>query len=134
MPIGKRCNYCHRSIPIGKQCECRKPIRYKQKKTEDIYLDGRWRAVRGLCIRKCFGLDIFAYYKDSVIAFGFTVHHIYPVEDYPEKEFDPDNLIYVTEQNHRIIHSMLEENFNETVKLLKEYKSRFSAEFGVGGI
>lgn len=134
MPIGKRCDYCHRSIPIGKQCTCRKPIRYKQKKTEDIYLTGKWKEVRGLCIRCCFGLDIFAYYKDNVIAFGFTVHHIYPVEDYPEKEFSLDNLIYVTEQNHRLIHSMLELDFDGTVQLLKEYKSRFAADFGVGGM
>lgn len=133
MPIGKRCNYCHKRIPIGGKCSCRNTARYKEKKTADVYINAKWLEIREKCIEKCFGIDVFAFNNDNQIRFGHTVHHIYPVEDYPNKSFDIENLIYLTEQNHRIVHRMLEDNFEATVQLLLEYRGRFEREFGVGG-
>ena len=35
------------------------------------------------------------------------VHHIYPVEDYPELFLDPDNLISLSNREHNHMHDRL---------------------------
>lgn len=133
MPISKRCNFCHKRLDIGEKCSCRSVKRHKQKKTDEVYIESHWLKLREKCISNCFGIDVFAYYNDNQIRFGFTVHHIYPVEKFPELAYELDNLIYLTEQNHRIVHNMMKRDFEGTVKMLKEYRRRFESEFGIGG-
>lgn len=132
MSIGKMCNYCHRIVEVGKICKCRNTKRYKEKKTDETYIDKRWNKVREKCKSNCFGLDVFAYYHDNKIEFGFTVHHIYPVDEFPERKYDVSNLIYLTEQNHRLVHNMMKIDFAGTVKMLTEYSNRFETEFKAG--
>ena len=62
---------------------------------------------------------------------GFTVHHITPLESAWELRTAPNNLIYLTEQNHRLIHEMYNKSeYNKTRERLHTLLLRFDAEFG----
>ncbi len=127
--IYKRCAKCGKRMTVGSKCNCTSTRRYKEKQTDDYYLTDEWRIARELCIRSCFGLDIFAFYYKHEISYGFTVHHIYPLKDYFSLRKTQKNLIYLTEQNHRLVHKMLKEDFTATVKMLENFKTLFYEEF-----
>ena len=76
-----------------------------------------------------FGLDFYAFYVYGLLIEGRTVHHIVPLEVDEALKTDFENLIYVSESSHREIHSLLENDYDATVKLLQQIRKRFIRDF-----
>lgn len=123
--IIKRCDYCGRNIPIGKQCVClhNGKSTSENKYTKDdkkFYKSSDWLKARDKCIQRCCGIDLYSYFVLHRIEYGQTVHHIVPLLDNYSLRLSQDNLIYLTESNHRTIHKLYESEYLETVKSLRK--------------
>lgn len=88
----------------------------------DFYAAGnkRWRKKRAAILRrdryKCqeskrFGRNIEATH----------VHHIYPLEEYPQYAYENWNLISLSAESHNAMHNKMQ---NELTKLGKEWKKK----------
>lgn len=124
--IVKRCNYCGNNIPIGKKCNCIAQNICKSssdskytKEDKKFYKSSDWLNARKLCIQKCCGIDLYSYYILHRIEYGQTVHHIVPLLNDYSLRLSQDNLIYLTESNHRIIHKLYESKYTETIEVLR---------------
>lgn len=128
--IYKRCNICHKRIAANDKCNCYERKLARDKPTVNSYYNTQlWHDTRSLAIDKTFGLDIYSLYILHRIETGRTVHHIIPLEISPELRADQNNLIYLTESNHRIIHDLYQINYNDTTALLSSLLTRFKNDF-----
>ena len=96
---------------------------------DDYYHSTEWGAARRRAIRRTYGLDILAWYEHGELVTGFTVHHIVPLETGWELRSDPDNLIYLTEADHREIHKRYLTDYERTAEYLRSLLVRFDNEF-----
>lgn len=131
--ISKRCGRCGKRIPIGAKCNCYSAERHKPAATDKYDVDIKqfystedWSKARSICIANCFGLDLYSLFVLEKIEYGFTVHHITPLIDDYSQRIAQYNLIYLTESNHRLIHSLYETNYGETSELLRSLLQKFS--------
>jgi 5-methylcytosine-specific restriction protein A len=77
----------------------------EQKKYQEFYNSSDWKRVRDAVISSCNGMDIIEYYRAGKIVQGERVHHIVELDDDWNCRLDINNLIYLTEQNHRRVHA-----------------------------
>ena len=113
-------------------CRCYEKRRTSQGRSEwdSFYLSSEWGHARARAIRRTYGLDIFAFYEFGELVNGFTVHHITPLESAWELRADDDNLIYLTEQNHRLIHELYKSDYTAARERLHALLERFDREYG----
>ena len=123
--IAKYCDRCHKRLKIGEKCECAYRTSHKVCKEDDFYYTSDWHKARADCIRLCCGLDLYSL-SQGKIEYGYTVHHIVPVDKDPALRLVQSNLIYLTESNHRSIHSAYERgNYQEMSAFLRKLKADF---------
>lgn len=123
--ISKYCDRCHKKLKVGEKCGCTHKIGHKVCKSDDFYYTPEWHRAREECIRLCCGLDLYSL-SQGKIEFGYTVHHIEPINKRPDLRLTQSNLIYLTESNHKLIHSMYETGmYQEVTELLRYLKERF---------
>lgn len=130
--LSKQCPRCGKRIPIGSQCKCVSRLKYKPCKSDKynsevkrFYHTAEWQKARAACIARCHGIDLYSFYVLRKIEYGQTAHHIVPlVEDYSQR-LNLDNLIYLTESNHRIIHELYKTDYERTAKMLRGYVKMF---------
>lgn len=71
---------------------------------ESFYKTKRWKRLRAAVLaRDGYQCQINKRYGKSVQA--NTVHHIFPMDDYPEYKWEPWNLISVSSQAHDELHN-----------------------------
>lgn len=142
--IYKRCSHCGKRIETGSECPCIKE-RYKKyrklrndKKEQVFYSSGIWIIKRDKIKDKFKGIDIYSYFILGKIEFSSTVHHIEPIKDNWNRRLDDDNLIPLTDSNHRKIHKIMDNSEIDKEKIQKilfELVKRFENEIlKVGGI
>ena len=90
------------------------------KDDKKFYKSSDWLKARDKCIQRCCGIDLYSYFVLHRIEYGQTVHHIVPLLDNYSLRLSQDNLIYLTESNHRTIHKLYESEYLETVKSLRK--------------
>ena len=109
--ITKVCPRCGKRLTLSERCSCYSK-RYQDDKHDSdfdrFYQSIDWKTAKKLAKKRFHGIDVYEWYKSGLIVYGKTVHHIEPIKDNWEKRLDKDNLIYLCESNHRIIHKMLE--------------------------
>lgn len=144
--VYKKCSICGKKVEQYEQCECivqarrdsykeykkKRRLDEQQKKQQDFYSSNDWLRLRDVVIADCFGMDIVMWYKDGTIESGYTEHHIIPIEDSWDSRLDVNNLIYVTEHTHQLIHteySKGEKQKKAMQKLLFNLLDRFNKEF-----
>lgn len=144
--IYTQCPRCRKRIAVGTQCSCYERTRRAKGKgnrldQDSFYRSQEWRAVRSEAIAKTYGLDIYSLYIENKIEYGFTVHHIVPLEEDYRKRAEQSNLIYLSESHHRQIHEMYKTDFVNTSIMLADLLDRFAKDFGntsgfkpIGGI
>lgn len=81
-----------------------------------FYKSARWRRARAKCLRR------YQYECQETLRYGThieaeTVHHIYPIEDYPELALKQWNLLPVTDKKHNTFHN----RFDNTITLKGKY-------------
>ena len=126
----KYCDRCRRQLRIGEKCpDCFRKFnseRNKNKVTNDFYQSSEWLKARKICIELCCGLDLYSLYHNDTIKYGYTVHHIEPVEVSPQLRLEQSNLIYLSESSHQVVHNLYKQGkYLETVKFLKSIKEKF---------
>lgn len=150
MPIKKLCSYasCHKVIDSGvkycskheKKAELEDKKRYKEykyrreldkdvKKEQDFYKSSEWIRSRVATIADCYGIDIYEYYTNGRVIQGERVHHILELHNNWSSRLDCNNLIYLTEKNHRNIHERYKSNKKIVIKELFYYLKKFNNEF-----
>lgn len=129
--LTKPCYRCKKRIPIGSECNCSSKLKYKPTASDNysselkaFYGTEDWKKARTLCIARCYGLDLYSLFVLGRIEYGFTVHHIVPLTDDYSLRLSPDNLIYLTDSNHRRIHELYRTEYKETTELLKTILKR----------
>lgn len=101
----------------------------KEKILQEFYVSKEWIKVRDNVKVRCFYLDIYSYYIEGAIENGNTVHHIEPLRECWNKRLYINNLIYLTESNHQLIHRMLDKDYKGTVNMLQELTKRWYKDF-----
>lgn len=76
-----------------------------QRKNHDFYNSKEWKFLREACKNKFSGLCIWNYYIRKRIVKGTVAHHILPLATHKAHGLSLDNLIYVSEEAHREIHT-----------------------------
>lgn len=137
MAIYKRCNICGKRIKCNEKCNCVSKrhieVNNEDNKYKEFYKSKLWEKTREKVVKKYSGIDIFSFYIDNYLEYGFTVHHIIPLKECWEKRADLSNLIYLTESNHRKIHKILEKGgksredmIKTLLNLVKKYEEEIS--------
>ena len=122
----KYCDRCRRQLRIGEKCPYCFKARNKSYAKDDFYQSSEWLKARKLCIELCCGLDLYSLYHNDTIEYGYTVHHIEPVEVSPQLRLEQSNLIYLSESSHQVVHNLYKNGkYSETVKFLKSIKEKF---------
>lgn len=130
----KYCEECSKTVEQQKRKRYRD---YKAKRMQDVYEKQlqefynsvEWKRVRESTISRYFYLDIYSYYEEGTIEYGYTLHHIIPIRNNWNSRLDTNNLIYLTEKNHQMIHKMLDKDYEGTVCMLQELVKRWNKEF-----
>ncbi|MCR6515815.1 hypothetical protein M4I33_13140 [Clostridium sp. LY3-2] len=102
----------------------------EQKRFQSFYNSDAWRRLRDVAAKSTLCIDVIEYYKYNKIVQGERVHHIVELSDDYNMRLNIDNLIYLTEKNHRIVHR--EYNKGNKVKmqeLLLNLKLKFIEEY-----
>ena len=139
MPISYKCPHCSKYASVGKKCECRdkmkaKKVKYipenSQKRKPDsgasttysdpLYHSAQWKRLRSPVMEFYSNMDIYSWYKYGRIEAGFIVHHIIPLKDDYDRRFDMSNLIYLTDANHKAIHSLYDESEEKKAEVQQE--------------
>ena len=162
MPISYRCPHCGKSIAVGQKCECvqrmqatKTVYRPPKKKTysgapsgavygsDPMYHSALWRRLCGAVKEHYNHMDIYSWYVLGRIEAGTIVHHVIPIKDDYGKRFDIGNLIYLTYENHVLIHQIYSQSDErkaemqqELMNLIRRWNddaSRGFSQNGVGG-
>ena len=139
MAIYKRCSRCGKRLGASQKCSCLKNRHKEYKKyrkdskEEKFYSNNEWELFKGKMVEHYKGLDIYEYYINKKIVYGYTMHHIEELKDNWNRRVDPYNVIYLTESNHQKVHKAYKEGQKqkeEMQKLLCELIKRWNQEFG----
>lgn len=126
--IQKICDNCRKLLPTGSSCNCQD--RYQKQSCKDydkkigynqinrFYSSRQWQRIREEIIQIYCGLDIYSYFVLHKIEHGRTVHHIVELKDDWEKRLTKENLIYLTEQNHQVIHQRMKQEKEAVIRQL----------------
>ena len=105
MGLFKRCPVCHKRIPIGTKCGCKKTRREDRETVSDKRYHGkRWRELRELALMQSHGLDMLELERGKLIP-AEVVHHIIPTKDDDKLFYDIDNLIPLAYTTHGEVHA-----------------------------
>lgn len=115
------CNYCGKRLVPGQQCDCKTvqarlaernkeaQERYdrtrRDKEAAAFYASEEWKAVRQAVWARAYGLDEYLYKTTGRVVKADTVHHIVELKDDRTLAYDTNNLICVSRQTHKLIHT-----------------------------
>lgn len=138
-------SYASKECPNGCNKKARKEANEiydkTQRKNQDFYSSKEWKRLREACKNKYSGLCIWTLYKHKRIVKGKIAHHIVPLEVNEELGLKLYNLLYVSDEAHREIHTLIQmchkDNFallNESLlKEIQDYKTKwYDSDEGVG--
>lgn len=113
--IKKICDRCGKVLPVDKKCFCR-PDKQRHEFFYDTY---EWKKARRKCREKCFEIDLYSWFVLHRLEYGRIVHHIVPLEKDWDLRTSQDNLIYLTDSNHALIHELYKSDFENTAEMLR---------------
>lgn len=148
MPLMKLCPRCQKKIPYElKYCEeCTKKVDEQQKQIykdyrvnrndkdiQKIYVSKRWEKVKGVVKHYQNGLDLYSYYVLGIVEYAEKYHHIIEVKEDTSKAYDINNIIGLTDSNHKLVHNAYDRSI-EDKKAMQEFLfgllDRYKKEFG----
>lgn len=142
---------CYKVVNDGvKYCERHKNIdrekyrEYKHKRMQDadearrqqFYNSKAWEGLRASREAAQYGVDIYELYTTGEIQNAERYHHIEEVAEDWDKRLDSNNVIGMSDKNHKRIHKEYERGYMARKKMqqtLYAMLERFRREFGDGG-
>lgn len=142
----KRCGSCGKKIPYDSICPCiskrrkeyNKRVRYDKNnvKFERFYHSGTWEDVKNRAKKFYYHIDILEYFKTGIIVEGKIMHHIIEIKDDFNRADDINNLIYLTDSNHKRVHALYEKSQkdktymqNVLFSLIKKWEEEYRLSF-----
>ena len=139
MPISYKCPYCGKPVQVGRKCECihkvqsAKTIYRPAKKrpfsgdsygavygSDPMYHSALWKRLCGEVKEHYSHMDIYSWYVLGRIEVGAIVHHVIPIKDDYDRRFDIGNLIYLTYENHTLIHQIYSQSAERKAQMQQE--------------
>lgn len=108
----------------------------EEAKRQRFYSTPAWQHLRMKKEAQQFGIDVFEYYTTGRIIQAEQYHHIEEITEAWDKRLNENNIIGVSEANHRRIHKEYERSYTAKRKMqhaLKEMMKRFEKDFADGG-
>jgi hypothetical protein len=103
----------------------------RNKDSASFYSTGRWKKLTKTCANKFNGMDIYEYYINGEIVSGNLSHHIIEIIEDKSKAYDIDNLVWLSDGSHSLVHVAYNNGEKEEMQtLLKELIERYMKEFG----
>jgi 5-methylcytosine-specific restriction protein A len=137
-----RCKTVHdRNKPCPRGCYSfskKESSKYYDKylrKNKEVYNSSTWEKIRLRCLMRYDNICVYSLYKYQRVEVATTVHHIVEVNSDSERQlvYDMDNLIPLSDQAHREIHSRYKtEDIRAVQDELRKYKEMYCER--VGGI
>ena len=121
--IYKRCPHCKKRVPEGEKCGCGFKRKYAPpEKTRKLYHSARWQQLREVVLSFYSGIDPYAQ-SHGRLEYAFTVHHIVPAEEDPERFWQLDNLIPLSRSSHDEVHVRYRVSGEEKRKAQEELRA-----------
>lgn len=104
------CGVCGRQVKVGETCPCMKDRQKaydrdnRNKKSASLYHSRQWQLLQLAVKSRANFLDEYIMYYEKRMTAGRIAHHIIPVDERPDLAFNPQNLIYVSDKTHKMIH------------------------------
>lgn len=93
------------------------------KRVKPFYLSAKWLRVRSKVLRRdnylCQEAKRFGKYEEAEM-----VHHIYPLEEYPELAFQSWNLLSLSNKRHNTMHNRKDNSITEIGRYWQKKKKR----------
>jgi hypothetical protein len=125
----KYCNDCESKVKDNKRSNDKHyDMNLRNKNSKAIYNSTQWDKLTQQCKYRFKGLDIYSYYVLGVIEYGNICHHIEEVTLNENRRYDLNNLVYLTNKNHNIIHGLYRTDYKGTTDLLFYLVSRWVEE------
>lgn len=134
MAIYKLCSTCGKKVETGKECDCKKKIRYHDNKIYDkevrdersrkFYTSRTWRRCKENILASD-EIDVYLYMKEGIIKAADTVHHIIPLRDNWSKRLQKDNLMSLSAGTHSMIERMYKKDKEKMIKDLQQMVKEF---------
>lgn len=87
---------------------------------KEVYHSKQWENLTKQCKEIYKGLDIYSYYVLGRIEYGKICHHILTVDECKDRQYDINNLIYLSSSNHAYVHSCYDKS-DKDKKICKSY-------------
>ncbi|WP_302297009.1 hypothetical protein [Mitsuokella multacida] len=104
------CSICGRQVKAGETCPCVKDRQKeydrdnRNKASASFYHSRQWHLLQLAVKSRAQFLDEYAMYYEKHMMAGRIAHHIIPVDERPDLALNPQNLIYVSDKTHKMIH------------------------------
>lgn len=104
------CSACGRQVRVGESCPC---LRERQKsydrdnrnkKAASLYHSRPWQLLQLAVKSRAQYIDEYVMYYEKRMTAGRIAHHIIPVDERPDLALNPQNLVYVSDKTHKLIH------------------------------
>lgn len=142
--LKKLCSYpgCHKVVEAGvKYCDRHKNTdrekyrEYKRKRMENeeearrqqFYNSKAWEGFRANQEAAQLGVDIFEYYTTGIVITAEQYHHIEEVTEAWHRRLDRDNVIGLSEANHRRIHKEYDRGYMAKRRCSERFTICYSA-------
>ena len=79
----------------------------RDKESAAVYRSKEWSILTVQCKERCNGIDLYILMTEGRIVPGQLCHHIYELDEAPDRRFDINNLMYVSVKSHAAIHRNL---------------------------
>lgn len=110
--------------------------RYRDNKPKDkemaFYNTKEWQRLRNRIVNSYMNMSVYSYCTEKKIVDSEVVHHLVEVRDDWNRRLDKSNLIPITRREHLEIHSRMEVEGKEKVRLeLEQMLKQFQEEFQI---
>lgn len=107
--------------------------RLRDSKYDSFYHSGEWRKTVEVVKNKYKYLDIYSYYILNIIEYGNVSHHIevLKTDEGWNARLNTNKLIYLTDTNHALIHSLYNVDYDGTKKILYKLINKWIKEMNI---
>lgn len=104
------CSACGRQVRVGESCPCLKERQKsydrdnRNKKAASLYHSRTWQLMQLAVKSRAQYIDEYVMYYEKRMTAGRIAHHIIPVDERPDLALNPQNLVYVSDKTHKLIH------------------------------
>ncbi|WP_270347792.1 hypothetical protein [Mitsuokella multacida] len=95
---------------VGESCPCLKERQKsydrdnRNKKAASLYHSRPWQLLQLAVKSRAQYIDEYVMYYEKRMTAGRIAHHIIPVDERPDLALNPQNLVYVSDKTHKLIH------------------------------